>query len=62
MVALIAIASVFGSGPRLVKLSETPVADSAFDGNIPYWYLNAVVEQRDQLITYKGWWCCLPSA
>jgi hypothetical protein len=51
---LIVLAPVFASGPRLVKISETLVADSAFDGNIPYWYLNAVVEQRDQLITYKG--------
>lgn len=39
----------------LTKISETLVADSAFDGNNPYWYLNAVVEQRDQLITCKGW-------
>lgn len=54
-VTLIALTSVFAAGPRLVKLSETQVADSAFDGNIPYWYLNAVVEQRDQLITYKDW-------
>jgi hypothetical protein len=52
---MIFISSTFAAGPKLTKLSETQVADSAFDGNNPYWYLSAVIEQRDQLITYKGW-------
>lgn len=54
-VCLLAHSYVQAAPPKLTKLSDTQMADSAFDGHNPYWYLNAVVEQRDQLLTYKGW-------
>ena len=57
LLSLTLFSSVIAALPRLTKIGETEVTDSAFDGNSPgvYQYLNAVVEQRDQLVSYKGW-------